>query len=557
MVKVIIVDDEILARIGIQSLLEHRKDISVEGNFGMPQDAIDFLRKHEIDIVITDIEMPEINGLEFTRMIQEEHLAQGIIILSCYDSFEYAQKAISLGIDSYLLKCDISQENLDRELDGVIEKISRKQRRTLNLTTEKELEDDNKTKVIGVMKMTGDKEEDQGILHERMVLLLLEEIIAKYHMGCLLESYKRSPFIVFQFSEKNQENWKDLLKEYVEIIVQNFFLYTNKKVYMGISSAFSDLQEIPERYRQAEEASEMRFYDEESSTFWAEDICWKAHVPGMMFSDESLLDEGGMEIFCQELSAYLQQCFSERVSVKTVKENLNRSVNMLIYSVLKAYIRDKETIQEWSSNVSFYEDLQKIATMNELKEKTIHCVERFREKLLDQLNDDYFQDFFRFIDEKLSEDLSLEDMADFNQQSISAFSKKFKEKTKMDAQKFYKKWIYDIADCQDSVSGHVQYTAPYIPSGGGPGGWGCAIVTVPYTYYKNYGDAEILKELYPQMLHWLDYMENHITTASGVISVKYDETGITVFIPKKTEASLIMDGKEYSLISGKQSTILK
>lgn len=79
----------------------------------------------------------------------------------------------------------------------------------------------------------------------------------------------------------------------------------------------------------------------------------------------------------------------------------------------------------------------------------------------------------------------------------------------LDAQKFYKKWIYDIADCQDSVSGHVQYTAPYIPSGGGPGGWGCAIVTVPYTYYKNYGDAEILKELYPQMLHWLDYMENH------------------------------------------------
>ena len=77
-------------------------------------------------------------------MIQEEHLAQGIIILSCYDSFEYAQKAISLGIDSYLLKCDISQENLDRELDGVIEKISRKQRSTLNLTTEKELEDDKK-----------------------------------------------------------------------------------------------------------------------------------------------------------------------------------------------------------------------------------------------------------------------------------------------------------------------------------------------------------------------------------------------------------------------------
>ena len=79
----------------------------------------------------------------------------------------------------------------------------------------------------------------------------------------------------------------------------------------------------------------------------------------------------------------------------------------------------------------------------------------------------------------------------------------------LDAQKFYRKWIGDIADCQDSITGHMQYTAPYIPSGGGPGGWGCAIVTVPYTYYKNYGDTEMLKELYPQMLHWFDSLEDH------------------------------------------------
>ena len=42
----------------------------------------------------------------------------------------------------------------------------------------------------------------------------------------------------------------------------------------------------------------------------------------------------------------------------------------------------------------------------------------------------------------------------------------------LDGEKFYRKWIQDIADCQDSITGHVQYTAPYIPSGGGPGGWG-------------------------------------------------------------------------------------
>ncbi len=79
----------------------------------------------------------------------------------------------------------------------------------------------------------------------------------------------------------------------------------------------------------------------------------------------------------------------------------------------------------------------------------------------------------------------------------------------LDAQKFYKKWIGDICDCQDEKTGHVQYTAPFVPSGGGPGGWGCAIVVVPYMYYKNYGEKEIFNETFPRMYKWFDYMEAH------------------------------------------------
>ena len=54
----------------------------------------------------------------------------------------------------------------------------------------------------------------------------------------------------------------------------------------------------------------------------------------------------------------------------------------------------------------------------------------------------------------------------------------------LDAEKLYKKWVQDICDGQDILTGHIQYTAPYIRSGGGPGGWGCAIVEVPYQLYN-------------------------------------------------------------------------
>ncbi len=81
--------------------------------------------------------------------------------------------------------------------------------------------------------------------------------------------------------------------------------------------------------------------------------------------------------------------------------------------------------------------------------------------------------------------------------------------TQLDAQKFYKKWIGDICDCQDEKTGHVQYTAPFVQSGGGPGGWGCAIVVVPYMYYKFYGEKEIFDETFHRMYKWFSYLESH------------------------------------------------
>ncbi len=78
----------------------------------------------------------------------------------------------------------------------------------------------------------------------------------------------------------------------------------------------------------------------------------------------------------------------------------------------------------------------------------------------------------------------------------------------LDCREFYRKWLYDISDCQCKKSGHIQHTAPLMGGGGGPGGWGGAIVEVPYKFYKIYGDKALLDEFFPKMLSYLDYMES-------------------------------------------------
>lgn len=86
----------------------------------------------------------------------------------------------------------------------------------------------------------------------------------------------------------------------------------------------------------------------------------------------------------------------------------------------------------------------------------------------------------------------------------------------LDSREFYKKWIQDILDCQD-IDGHVRHTAPFMGGGGGPGGWGSAIINVPYAYYKHYGDTDILNQCYTAIKCWIDYLlarqENGLITS--------------------------------------------
>lgn len=92
----------------------------------------------------------------------------------------------------------------------------------------------------------------------------------------------------------------------------------------------------------------------------------------------------------------------------------------------------------------------------------------------------------------------------------------------LDGEDFYRKWIIDILDCQDIKNGHVQHTAPYYGGGGGPGGWGSAIVLVPYFHYMHYRDRALLARCYPHMVKWLAYMKAH--SEKGLV-VREEEKG--------------------------------
>ncbi|KUO67718.1 MAG: AraC family transcriptional regulator [Clostridia bacterium BRH_c25] len=102
--NIVIVDDEPKIRNGLLKLLTSHEGWNVTGVFEEAKTALQFLDVHKADVMITDIKMPEISGLELIKNIRQKNNNISIIILSGYSYFSFAQRAIEFGVIRYLTK---------------------------------------------------------------------------------------------------------------------------------------------------------------------------------------------------------------------------------------------------------------------------------------------------------------------------------------------------------------------------------------------------------------------------------------------------------------------
>ena len=123
MVTLFLVEDEIAMREGIRKHIDWEKeDISFVGEASDGELAFPLIMEKKPDILLTDIKMPFVDGLELSEMVRKELPDTRIMILSGYDEFEYAQKAIGIGVTDYLLK-PIAPNTLLEKIKKVQNKI--------------------------------------------------------------------------------------------------------------------------------------------------------------------------------------------------------------------------------------------------------------------------------------------------------------------------------------------------------------------------------------------------------------------------------------------------
>src|SRR5512141_2164887 len=131
--KVFFVEDEIITREGIRDNVDWKAyGFEFCGEASDGEMALPLLRTAQPDVLITDIKMPFMDGLQLSKIIRERMPWVKIIILSGHDEFEYAQQAIKLGVTDYLLK-PITVQNLQTALQKLTVQLNRERDERENL----------------------------------------------------------------------------------------------------------------------------------------------------------------------------------------------------------------------------------------------------------------------------------------------------------------------------------------------------------------------------------------------------------------------------------------
>ena len=374
-IKVFLVEDEMVIRRGIKNSIDWEKEGYIFcGEASDGELAYPMIIKEKPDILITDIRMPFMDGLELCKLVKKELPNIKILILSGYDEFDYAKEAICLGVTEYLLK-PISSGKLLEALNGVSESIRRekedkdlvrKYMEEMRENTEHEKQKFFEQMIAGNLSMadaleTGKKYEMN--LSAGMYNLLLfrftlgeenrksGELLgeAEYAIEKLTERLE----YVFEFQRgvegwafllmaDNEEQMSERVKELSKVLEEIMKNYSTIAYFGGIGQPVARLRELEESFREAERALAARFTMELNRIISVEDIRMAQNVDTL--DDIEITSFGEIEKTRTMLEKFLNNGAEDEIDefvdvyINELPEENLKSVLMRQYIIMDAYI---------------------------------------------------------------------------------------------------------------------------------------------------------------------------------------------------------------------------
>ncbi|HPV02840.1 MAG TPA: response regulator transcription factor [Clostridiales bacterium] len=413
MYKVLIVDDEPIIRKGLRNIINWKNfecEVVAEAADGL--DGLELIRKHRPDIIITDIKMPETDGLSMIKQIKEDVPDSKIIILTGHRNFDYAHEAVKLGVTDFLLKPSRIEEltsaisravkelNFQKQRSEELNKLSQLFNQNISVLREKLLYDiiyeintnreDIKEKLelfrmeqgrFRMLLVQNDAEESDGSEISQYDRHLYQFGITNTFIEIFSDKFEVLPvtlntvgiaFIVMPRKDMTDDLDETINRKctYLQEIINNCFGFT---VTIAISSDGNDFTELPQKFRECREALEHKFYLGNNSIIYHSDVntffryddhsmlekLQKALIEGIKSGNEAAVEERLRDIF-----SYIRGVDpSKKEFIKNFYWNTITSINNIRLS-LKAGDDDRKV--EYTELSGLYGLIEKCSNADEL-----------------------------------------------------------------------------------------------------------------------------------------------------------------------------------------------
>lgn len=453
MYRVLLVDDEPLARIGVKSTFDWEANgLTVVGEESNGRKAMRWIERDEVDILITDIAMPVMDGLELMRRARERCPRIKVILLSCHSDFEYVREGVRLGASDYLLKPTLEPADLENVLGKVKLELAEERKRN-ELYTRQELSDKRQELEKSLMKlMAGEAAgmdwglelpwtasgyrvavclldgadkllaEEGGIFLEIVIDETQECAYDFLEQGIAFRAHMDQLLLLLPAPERASSESEERLRS-----LQTLLKDKGRSFTLGVSTVYSGVEHLKQAYREAREAAQLRFYYGPGTIRFAEEnpeyVTPRKEAAGWKHAMKNAIQEGFRENASNVLEHVAQQwTVQQRSPSEVVREAqevlaLFRLCRPGLYMSLEQTeaLRTMETLEELRRLLrSAFEQLWHKES-GAAEETGLH--QRIIESAIDYMKGNFTQN------------ISLQDVADHVAVSKNYFSEMFKRVT--------------------------------------------------------------------------------------------------------------------------------
>jgi len=379
LILVVIVEDEMLVRMGLKTCLEANREISVKGCFDSAERALAFFEKNQADVIITDIRLPGMSGLDLIHQLRERFPSMIMVVLSAYEDFTYAQKAITYSADRYILKHELDEEKLPQIVVEMVHNT--KPLQSLHSKENKLSGDVQKYCDNGGARVMyfhfRSRESAFAVTKDELSLEMVTGLIctALEDKNLGYGYLDRQNQVIALLHSKPQDNTE--IKECFHAIGDSLNLYANIACFSGVSEWFMTPDALSVAIDEANERCKLAFYYEDNHIFITQNMS-DGSCPPLTFVREDAFTASWLRSTLDSLDEFVGLCAKLMPDVEQVRETLMCFLHALVYYGEHFY---GLKVQESQKEALTYQTICRFDSIFATKSWLVQVVERIQRSI--------------------------------------------------------------------------------------------------------------------------------------------------------------------------------